>query len=36
MKKLLLILAVAVLTPALASAQSSGNFTYGTSGNSTN
>jgi len=29
MKKLILIFAVAVLTPALASAQSSGNFTYG-------
>jgi hypothetical protein len=36
MKKLLLILAVVVLAPALASAQSSGNFTYGTSGYSTN
>jgi hypothetical protein len=30
MKKLLLILAVVVCTPALASAQSSGNFSYGT------
>jgi len=32
MKKLLLILAVVVCTPALASAQASGSFTYGTGG----
>ncbi len=32
MKKLLLILAVAVLLPALANAQSSGNFSYGNTG----
>jgi hypothetical protein len=35
MKKLSFILAIAVLTPVLASAQSSGNFTYGTTGNTT-
>ncbi len=33
MKKVLLILAVAVLLPALAKGQSSGNFSYGTTGN---
>ncbi len=36
MKKLCLILAVVALTPVLANAQSSGNLTYGTSGNTTN
>lgn len=35
MKKLCLLLAVAAVIPALASAQSSGNFTYGTTGNTT-
>ena len=36
MKRLLLFLIVAVLTPALAYSQSSGNFTYGTSGSTLN